>query len=89
MRIRFTKTVRLETEGRHLGPLFEADSEHTVSPETAERWFRRGVAVEVSERPKAEARPMAKPKDDPEPKADEQPKVEEKPKSRRSFGKRK
>lgn len=76
MRIRFTQTVQAETEGRHKGPVYKAGTELVLSEASAQRWLRRGVAVEATEKPKsarasatkapekAAAKPAAKPKAD-------------------------
>ena len=45
MRIRFTQDVIFETEGRRLGPRFEAGSVHDLRDDHARRWLRREVAV--------------------------------------------
>jgi hypothetical protein len=44
MKITFTKTVQLESEGRNMGPTFKAGSTHDFPEGTALRWVRRGVA---------------------------------------------
>lgn len=66
MKIRFIRTVQAETEGRHKGPVYKAGSEHDFPLASAERWLRRGVAVEVTasarvkpERPMMGAKPAA------------------------------
>lgn len=84
-RIRFERSVILETEGRNKGPAYEAGSEHDVSEDTAQRWLRRGVAVLVQ--PVKMGRPMAAPKAaaDTNAKVAEEPakaKAEEKPKAK-------
>lgn len=48
MKIRFLHDVRVEETGRHSGPVFKAGSEHDLSLSSAQRWLRRGVAVEVA-----------------------------------------
>lgn len=48
MRIRFLERVQYESEGRGLGPVYEAGSVHDFEPDFANRWLRRGVAAEVS-----------------------------------------
>lgn len=68
-RIRFIKTVQAETEGRHKGPVYQAGSEMDVSEDSAHRWLRRGVAVEVT---KAMGRPQAGPKPEPAAEAKEE-----------------
>lgn len=44
MKITFTKTVQLESEGRNKGPIFKAGSTHDFTEASALRWVRRGVA---------------------------------------------
>ena len=36
-RVRFTRTVQYESEGRGRGPIYEAGSEHEFEPAFAER----------------------------------------------------
>ena len=43
-RVRFTRTVQYESEGRGRGPIYEAGSEHEFEPAFAERWLRRKAA---------------------------------------------
>ena len=45
MRIQFTQDAIFETEGRKLGPRFEAGSVHDLRDDLAQRWIRREVAV--------------------------------------------
>jgi hypothetical protein len=45
MRIRFTQDVIFETQGRKLGPRFEAGSVHDLRGDLAQRWIRREVAI--------------------------------------------
>lgn len=47
-RITFTRTELYESEGRGKGPTFEAGSTHNFEDHFADRWLRRGVAVEAS-----------------------------------------
>lgn len=49
-RIRFTSTERYESEGRNQGPLYKEGSTHDFEDDFADRWLRRGVAVEVNAR---------------------------------------
>lgn len=46
MLVRFTRRTVYETEGRGLGPVFEAGLIVDLSEDMALRWIRRGVAVE-------------------------------------------
>ena len=45
MRVRFTRDVVFETEGRLRGPRFDAGSVHELREDLAQRWIRREVAV--------------------------------------------
>lgn len=48
--IKFLERVVYETEGPNKGPVFEEGSRHTLDDDKADRWIRRGVAVEARER---------------------------------------
>lgn len=49
-RIKFTRTELYESEGRNKGPTFKEGSTHDFDDAFADRWLRRGVAVEVNTR---------------------------------------
>ena len=61
MKIRFIETVQAETEGRHKGPVYKAGTVLDLPEDSANRWLRRSVAVEHTEKP-APAKPVEKPK---------------------------
>ena len=44
MKVRFTRTAQLESEGRNQGPIFEEGKTYEMEPDFAQRWIRRGVA---------------------------------------------
>jgi hypothetical protein len=47
MRITFTEDSVYETEGYNKGKKFKAGSTHDLRDDLAQRWLRRGVAVEA------------------------------------------
>ncbi len=51
MKIRFTESRWLDTEDRAKDPLFKKGSTHDLVETSAQRWLRRGVAVEVVAEP--------------------------------------
>ena len=63
MRVRFLQRTVYDTNGPGKGPIYEKDSVHEISADEAERWFRRGAAVEVAPEPVAEvvAAPVPEP----------------------------
>ena len=64
-RIKFTRTELYESEGRNKGPTYKEGSTHDFEDAFADRWIRRGAAVEVNTRePLPEDGPRAdKPED--------------------------
>lgn len=51
VKVRFTRTVRYETGGVGVGPVFEAGTVHELRPDIAQRWTRRNAAVPVEDEP--------------------------------------
>lgn len=49
-RIKFTRTELYESEGRNQGPTYKEGSTHDFEDHLADRWLRRGAAVEVHTR---------------------------------------
>lgn len=49
-RIKFTRTELYESEGRNKGPTYKEGSTHDFEDDFADRWLRRGAAVEVNTR---------------------------------------
>lgn len=47
MRIKFLRRTVYDTNGPGLGPVYEAGEVYDVRPDEADRWFRRGAAVEA------------------------------------------
>lgn len=72
MRITFTEDAVYETDGYNKGKKFKKGSTHDLRDDLAQRWLRRGVAVEAKKgdgrpsaaapRDRAPARRTAKPK---------------------------
>lgn len=51
MRIVFTETVQLESEGRNKGPVYQEGEIHDFPEVTAQRWLRRRKAKLAPEKP--------------------------------------
>jgi hypothetical protein len=49
-RVKFLRTELYESEGRNLGPTYKEGSTHDFEDHLADRWLRRGAAVEVKTR---------------------------------------
>lgn len=47
MFVRFLRRTVYDTNGPGKGPVYAEGSVHDLSPDEAERWFRRGVAVDA------------------------------------------
>jgi hypothetical protein len=47
MKVKFSRRVVYETEGRGIGQVYEAGSVHDLRTDMANRWIRRGIAEEV------------------------------------------
>jgi hypothetical protein len=61
VRIRFLERTVYDTNGPGLGPVYAAGEVVEVTPDVAERWFRRGKAEAVADAPKPAAAPKPAP----------------------------
>ena len=60
VRIRFLTRTVYDTNGPGLGPVYAAGEVAEVTPDVAERWFRRGKAEAVVDEPAPPANIIAK-----------------------------
>jgi outer membrane biosynthesis protein TonB len=68
MRVRFLVRAVYDTNGPGKGPVYEKGTVHDLRPDEAERWFRRGMAVEAPpEPPEPPPEPTAAPEPTAEP----------------------
>jgi hypothetical protein len=79
MRITFTEDSVYETEGYNKGKKFKAGSTHDLRDDLAQRWLRRGVAVEAKGKGAPKPKAEAKPKPAPKPRSRSKPKTDASP----------
>lgn len=77
MRVKFLEDHQYETEGRNAGPTFKEGEVKDFRDDIAERFIRRGVAVEAGGAAKPGPAAAQKPAQEPPPKQAADPKKDE------------